>query len=98
MLYFLIDILIVCFFLSLYFWDVLTRDDVRKEVYAWGLYSTSSIVAIAITGIFVLVANTSTPNAIDVYRGKTELKINKEVINDSIVKCDSIVIFKDNIK
>ena len=35
------------------------------------------------------------PSALDVYRGKTELKINKTYENDSIVvECDSMVVFK----
>lgn len=35
------------------------------------------------------------PSALDVYRDKTELKINKTYENDSIVvECDSMVVFK----
>lgn len=35
------------------------------------------------------------PKAIDVYRGGTELSIRKEIINDSIIKIDTTVKFKD---
>lgn len=34
------------------------------------------------------------PKAIDVYRGKTELKVTTTYENDSIIKRDSLVIFK----
>ena len=33
---------------------------------------------------------------IDVYRGKTELKLDKTIINDSIVNIDTTVIFKQS--
>ena len=35
------------------------------------------------------------PKAIDVYRGKTELKINEEIIDSVVVSRDTIVVFKD---
>lgn len=34
------------------------------------------------------------PKAIDVYRGKTELKVKSVMENDSTLKVDSVVIFK----
>lgn len=34
------------------------------------------------------------PTALDVYRGNTELQIKKTYINDTIEKCDTIVVFK----
>lgn len=33
--------------------------------------------------------------AIDVYRGKTELKITKTIVNDQLIHCDSTVVLKN---
>lgn len=53
------------------------------------------LVTIFVT--FISIKNDITPpTALDVYRGKTELQVNKIYKNDSIVSCDSIVIMKDN--
>lgn len=32
---------------------------------------------------------------IDVYRGKTELKITKTIVNDQLIYCDSVVVLKN---
>lgn len=45
-------------------------------------------------GIGLLVHKDDKPKAIDVYRGKTELQIEKKVVNDKVVSSDSIVIWK----
>lgn len=56
-----------------------------------GAYLIISSGAFLVYG-FIIVSDT--PKAIDVYRGKTELKIDKSFIgNDTIVK-DTIVVFK----
>lgn len=34
------------------------------------------------------------PRALEVYRGKTELKITTEYENNKLIKCDSIVVYK----
>lgn len=57
------------------------------------------LFSLAINNSFSLAINNSLdkqiPSALDVYRGKTELKINKTYENDSIiVECDSVVVFK----
>lgn len=38
------------------------------------------------------------PDAMDVYRGKTELKIENKYINDELVKSDTIVVYKKCVK
>ena len=93
MLIFSVIVCIISFFLSLCFWGALAKDEPKKDLYALGLYMTSSLTMSIL--IATAIYTNPIPSAIDVYRGKTELKINKEMVNDSIVKCDSIVVFKD---
>lgn len=57
----------------------------------WMLITTSISTITILTTIF----NETQPKAIDVYRGDTELSIRKEMVNDSIVKIDTNIIFKD---
>nr|DAW84542.1 MAG TPA: hypothetical protein [Caudoviricetes sp.] len=42
----------------------------------------------------VLVLSISGPEAIDVYRGKTELKITQKVIDGKVIQSDSVVVYK----
>lgn len=87
---------IICVFGIIVFWYHLVIKDSNKNNCALGLV-ISSILTFACLISLVLKCNTI-PEAIDVYRGKTELKIRKEIIDNSVVKCDSIVVFKDNKK
>lgn len=55
---------------------------------------TMTISISTITLLWAIMVETQ-PKAIDVYRGDTELNIRKEIINDSIIKIDTTVKFKD---
>lgn len=48
---------------------------------------------ILLIGLFAIHHSKKAPEAIDVYRGKTELQVSKKLVNDSIVSTDSIVIW-----
>lgn len=50
-----------------------------------------------VVGLFVapIIISDDKPKAIDVYRGKTELKINGEYKDSVFIPTDSIVIFKN---
>lgn len=52
-----------------------------------------SVILISI-GIGMLVYEPKDPKAIDVYRGKTELQIEKKIVNDKVVSADSTVIWR----
>lgn len=45
-------------------------------------------------GIGMLICKDDSPKAIDVYREKTELRIEQKVVNNQVVSSDSIVVWK----
>lgn len=55
-----------------------------------------SIFVILFVGLVINYSQREVPTALDVYREKTDLQINKTFKNDSIlIKCDSVVVFKN---
>lgn len=79
-----------------YAYDTTESENVKKRNKS--LVLTIIFYTISIQ-LFSLAINNSldkqNPSALDVYRDKTELKINKTYENDSIVvECDSMVVFK----
>lgn len=60
------------------------------------MLTTFCSVTMLVIGIGLIIASTwqEEPEAIDVYRGKTELKIKQEIINDEIVSMDTTVVWK----
>ena len=71
-----------------------------REWSIWGLfralYAGPSIPIMIILSIFIALDyfQESEPKAIDVYRGKTELRIEQKVVNDNVVSCDTTVVWK----
>lgn len=59
------------------------------------LMTFCSVITLVL-GIGLIIASTlqEEPEAIDVYRGKTELRIKQEIINDEIVSTDTTVVWK----
>lgn len=55
---------------------------------------TTGAAVLIFLGIGLLVFEDDKPKAIDVYRGSTELQIEKKVVNDKVVSSDSIVVWK----
>lgn len=59
------------------------------------LYTIVTILCLIFSAALMSNNEDKQPTALDVYRGKTELKVKQTIINDSIVEqTDSIVIFK----
>lgn len=73
-----------------------------KDDFSFGTFcrELGSILASFIMILLVIFSFTynSSPNAIDVYRGRTELKIKQEIINNKVVKSDTIIVYKDEFK
>lgn len=96
----LVLVLLTILFALVLFFGVKVIDEEKSPTRAEYLV----LFMIALTGFltilfmtFISIKNDITPpTALDVYRGKTELQVNKIYKNDSIVSCDSIVIMKDN--
>ena len=55
----------------------------------------ASAISILFGMVMVVKIYESSPQAIDVYRGKTELEITNETKNGVVVKTDSLVVFSD---
>lgn len=58
---------------------------------------TSACMIALLFGTFsgiILVLSVGGPDAIDVYRGKTELKITQKVIDGKVIQSDSTVVYK----
>lgn len=71
--------------------DVSSDGSFFRDMFGGGLSAVASIVGI----IMIAYSYTDpTPDAIDVYRGKTELQIEKKIVNDKVVSSDSIVVWK----
>ena len=51
-------------------------------------------ITLTTIGIVILTCKDDKPEAIDVYRGKTELQIEKKIVNNKVVSSDTIVVWK----
>ena len=54
------------------------------------------IISSSLVSISIVINEVNGVNPLDVYRNKTELQITYKIINNDTVKCDSIVIYKNN--
>lgn len=55
----------------------------------------AAVVALIITGAMVVELGAHPkPSALDVYRGRTELRITKEIVNNRETAVDSVVVYK----
>lgn len=92
----IILIIIILTVLAVLFYAIIAIDDSSIRGMFLILYS---ILFCLLTGIIFDYGNENSincPTALDVYRGKTDLQINKTVKNDSIlIKCDSVVVYKN---
>lgn len=83
--------IIICIILIIFCgYRILYRED--KSVSLLNIVFLTIIFTISF--LHLLAINYPKPTAIDVYRGKTELNVTKTFANDSIIKCDSSVVFK----
>ena len=94
-------VLIIVFTAIGIFFGILTIEDENNVKRAIYLILFTFAMGGLLVMIFMLIISAKndiiSPTALDVYRGKTELQVNKIYKNDSIlVGCDSIVIMKDN--
>lgn len=84
-------IIIICIILIIFCgYRILYRED--KTISLLNIILLTIIFTISF--LYLLSINYPEPTAIDVYRGKTELNVTKTFTNDSIIKCDSSVVFK----
>lgn len=86
------------FFLMLHFlWKQRTEEEDA-------LISKSLSLGVIVGGLFITTISLSfdysmlkQPQAIDVYRGKTEMIINGEMIDSTFIPKDTLIVFKDKI-
>lgn len=52
------------------------------------------LVGILLVIIGVIIGAINLPSALDVYRGKTQLKITETTLSNKVIKRDSIVVYK----
>ncbi len=93
-------LLIVISFALVLFLGIKVIDEEKLSLRASYLTLFMLVLTGFLTTLFISFMNSMndiTPTALDVYRGKTELQVNKIYKNDSIlVSCDSVVVMKDN--
>lgn len=84
---------IICLILLIYvdYRIVICDDDIDARI---GYLACSMTLVMLLTTLSYIYIDSKHPSALDVYRGKTELEITKTFVNDSINKCDTIVVFK----
>lgn len=89
-------IIIICIILIIFCgYRILYREEDNREDKTISLLNIILLTIIfTISFLDLLAINYPKPTAIDVYRGKTELNVTKTFTNDSIIKCDSSVVFK----
>lgn len=63
-----------------------------RQCRAWG--GTFGAILLMVVGLAILTFKPSEPTSLDVYRGKTELRIEQKVVNNQVVSSDSIVVWK----
>lgn len=68
---------------------ILISNNAYYKIFALIIFQGISLILFGISITF----NNISP--IDVYRGKTELKITKTIVNDQLIHCDSIVVLKN---
>lgn len=94
MLYVIFIICLIVWF-TLYCLICSTKCDNKDRGGFLVLYNIFFILTFSLLSAIIGNKMTKQPSALDVYRGKTELKITKTIMNDSIIeKCDTIVVFK----
>ncbi len=90
----IVCIIIICIILIIFCgYRILYREEDNREDKAISLVNII-VLTIIFTTSFLYLLDYQKPTAIDVYRGKTELNVTKTFTNDSIIKCDSSVVFK----
>lgn len=70
---------------------ILISNNAYYKIFILMLFQCMSII------LFEISISFNNIPAIDVYRGKTELKITKTIVNDQLIHCDSTVVLKNKI-